>query len=316
MFKYGSLIGAKLFFLGTTAPAFGCPGTVWIHRWCRARKLKTGNRAAVDKRHINTVIIITHTASGHIFFPGPERSLFRSHFFSHYTIYLFIYFNSVIILFRPPDARTPPPPTRLHFEFSTVRTICVFSLCLLRYFYADHVFAAKISQGHKYTLTHTPHTHTHTKEHTDVQIRTHTRMICTRTSVPPPPLSYWVNSATTRIIACLYVDIYISYHFPTPRHKSSGHSLNNFFFFFFLSTLPAHHHFAHRRASPYSPSRDPPCSSLPNVRVLSDRLLFMCVSYVYTHAYCICVHVHIRVYLQQIHIYVKCVQGVSGATDK
>lgn len=43
------------------------------------------------------------------------------------------------------------------------------------------------------------------------------------------------HSATVRIIACLYVDIYISYHFPTPRHKSSGHSLNNFFFFFLFS---------------------------------------------------------------------------------
>jgi hypothetical protein len=92
----------------------------------------------------------------------------------------------------------------------------IFSLCLLRYFYADHVFGTRISQS---------------CAHATYSLRRHRRR---RTSFRVS-LAARRHSATARIIACLYVDIYISYHFPTPRHKSSGNSLNNFFFLLFSS---------------------------------------------------------------------------------
>lgn len=76
------------------------------------------------------------------------------------------------------------------------------------------MFSAKISQG----CAHATYSLRHHRRH--------------RTSFGVSSAA-WRHSETARIIACLYVDIYISYHFPTPRHKSSGHSLNNFFFLLF-----------------------------------------------------------------------------------
>lgn len=82
--------------------------------------------------------------------------------------------------------------------------IYIFSLCLffIIFLFRPRVLAAKISQGR-------------------LAAQRETGIVSAKAAA----------LVTTKIIACLYVDIYISYHFSTSAHKSSRHSLNNLFFF-------------------------------------------------------------------------------------
>lgn len=142
-----------------------------------------------------------------------------------------------LVNFLPFTVNTHPHTCVSNFFFVFIHflppmcDVVFFHFYFSRYFYAVHVFGAvKISQGRAASRSYA-----------------YERVAAAAAAVGWTGRTTLGSDTATRVITCLYADIYISYHFPPSWHKSSGHSLNNFLFLsllfiLLLSFLPRRFH--------------------------------------------------------------------------